>query len=144
MQTGTWIDLGAPVFSAPDGREYHAVFQSAGNFTQIVPASGVAATTSFTQQDQVTACFMPVPLPGLPPGPCITVDAAISTSGSVRFDSMPVITPSGSGLFIGRNDGIIQQIDSLTETIIMPDGSTQTLTQNSQDSGIFIIAILVG
>jgi hypothetical protein len=100
---------------------------------------GQVMGSSFTQIDQATVCFMPAPVPGLPPGPCVTVEAAISTAGSVTDVLIPT-TP-----FTPEVDtGAVQYTDSLMETIVIPDGSTQTLTQTSQDSGTFIIAVLVG
>jgi hypothetical protein len=146
MQTGTWIDLGAPVLSAPDGREYHAVFQSAGMLGELPLAPTVMPsppTANFRQQDQVTACFMPAPSPFHPPGPCITVNAAFATWGSVTFNSVPVVFPGSNG-FIGQNDGSIQQItgseqytDQGVETILMPDGSTLTIPLTAIDTGSF-------
>jgi hypothetical protein len=101
--------------------------------------TGQVIASSFTQSDQVMACFMPVPLPGLPPGPCITIDAVIGTAGSVT----DVLFPANA-FTLEVDTGHVQYADSLMETIIMPDGSMQTLTQTSQDSGTFIIAVLIG
>jgi hypothetical protein len=101
--------------------------------------TGQVMGSSFTQTDQATVCFMPAPSPVLPPGPCVTVDAAISTAGTLTDVLIPAtaLTPE-------VDTGTVQYTDSLMETILMPDGSTQTVTQTSQDSGTFIIAVLVG
>jgi hypothetical protein len=40
--------------------------------------------------------------------------------------------------------GTVQYTDSLTENIMFADGSVRFFTESSQNSGIFIIAILVG
>jgi hypothetical protein len=147
METGTWIDVGVPVFSAPDARKYHAVFQSAGNLMQIVPPNGVPTTASFMQQDVVTACYMPVTSPLLPPGPCITISAVINSAGSVTDNVFDPSLDLGTGSGINRlqvDTGMTQYTDSLTETITFADGSVRFFTESSQNSGIFIIAILVG
>jgi hypothetical protein len=109
------------------------------------PAVTGRVNATFGQQDQVAESLTQVN-PFIPPGlQVITINAVFNTSGSMQFQSTPVITPSpGSGLFLGRDDGFMQQLDSSTETIQMPDGFTQIFSQNSQDSGIFIIAILIG
>ena len=73
---------------------------------------------TFWQQDDVTACFMPTPLPGVAPGPCITAAAGFTTWGSVT-----------DNVFLGQSNGMLQQLDlgttqymdQGTETIIMPD-----------------------
>jgi hypothetical protein len=101
--------------------------------------TGQVIASSFTQSDQVTACFMPVPLPGVPPGLCITIDAVISTAGSVTDVLIPAtaFTPE-------VDTGTVQYTDSRIETIMFADGGVRSVMESSQNSGVFIIAVLVG
>jgi hypothetical protein len=112
---------------------------SQGTLTEIMPASGVSPTVSFSQQDQVTECLMQAS-PFHPPNPCITIDAVFSTSGSTTENAIPSEPP----FFPTVDTGSVQYEDLLTETIMFPDGSNQTLMEDSQNSGTFIIAVLVG
>jgi hypothetical protein len=98
---------------------------------------------TFMQQDEVTVFF----LQGNPDHPLIvaTVDAVFNAVGNATVQA-GILTPGNPGALGSpeADSGNTQYTDSLTETIIMPDGSTQTLTQDSLDNGTFIIAILVG
>jgi hypothetical protein len=86
------------------------------------------------QQDQVTECLMPAPSSFHPPSPCITIDAVFNTWGSVTEN---VLVPASA--FTPEVDaGTTQYADQLTETIVMPDGSAQTLSQTSMDMGSFV------
>jgi hypothetical protein len=113
---------------------------SQGNLMEILPPGGGSQLASFWQQDQVTECLMQI-TPFHPPSPCITIDAVFTTWGSV---TEKVLNPPGPTTFPAVDIGTTQYTDQLAETIMMPDGSMQTLTQNSQDNGTFIIAILIG
>jgi len=106
---------------------------SQGNLMETLPPGGGATTATFWQQDQATECLMQV-IPFHPPNPCITIDAVFNTWGSVTES---VLVPPGPTIFPEVDIGTTQYTDQLTETIVMPDGSTQTLTQTSMDMGTF-------
>jgi len=93
-----------------------------------------SATATFWQQDQATECLMQV-IPFHPPQPCITIDAVFTTWGSVTDK---VLIPPGPAVFPEVDTGTTQYTDQLAETILMPDGSTQTLAQTSMDMGSFV------
>ena len=115
---------------------------SQGSVMELVsPVGGLTLSASFTQQDVVTACFMQPPSPFHPPSPCITISAVINTWGSVTEN---VFIPPGPASFPEVNTGTTQYTDSLAENIMFADGSLRFFTESSQNSGIFIIAILVG
>jgi len=86
---------------------------------------------------------MPASSPFHPPNPCITVNATFNTWGSVTTIPQGVLNIQPSGALGSVDSGTTQYTDSLTETILMPDGSTVTFAENSQDNGTFIIAILI-
>jgi hypothetical protein len=99
-----------------------------------VPILPAALAATFMQQDVVTACFMPVlPLEDPRPDPCIPVIATCTTAGSVTDTVRP-----------GVDSGITRYADSVNETIKLPDGGVRDVMENSQNSGTFIIAVLVG
>ena len=88
-------------------------------------------TAIFMQQDQATVCLMPLAAVGHPPQPCITINAVFNAAGTT---TNTVLVPQTA--FTPEVDaGSAQYRDQLNATIIMPDGSTQTLTQNAQDMG---------
>jgi hypothetical protein len=113
---------------------------SIGNAAETIPPPSSAdvppspVTASFGQQDQVSACFMPVVPIGHPPNPCITIDATANTWGSVTINVLHPPQP----IFPEVDAGTTQYTDSLTETILMPDGSMQSLSQTSMDMGSFV------
>jgi hypothetical protein len=112
--------------------QVQVVLNSQVNLMDTLPPGGGATTASFWQQDQATECLMQV-IPFHPPSPCITIDAVFTTWGSVT--DIALILPNA---FTSEVDtGTTQYTDQLTETILMPDGSTQTLMQTSQNNGTF-------
>jgi hypothetical protein len=122
---------------------FQANIQSSGKLVEIPPGPSLMpapSTATFTEQDVVTACFMPPPSPFHPPGPCITIDATTNTWGSVTESMLTAATASTPEV----DTGMTQYADSLTENIMFGDGSVRGVTESSQDLGIFIIAILVG
>jgi hypothetical protein len=116
----------------------HVRGNSQVNMQEVIPPSG-ATIASFWEQGEVIVSF----LEGNPDAPIIlgSVDATITSWGSVTDN---VLAPTGPFAFPEVDTGASQYTDSLMETITMPDGSKQTLAQTSQDSGTFIIAVLVG
>lgn len=109
------------------------------NLQEVIPSTGATLAASFWEQGEVLVTF----LAGNPDQPIIlgTIDATFTTAGSATLN---VLIPPGPPIFPDIYTGTTQYTDSVTETIMMPDGSTQTLTQDSLDSGTFIIAILIG
>jgi hypothetical protein len=110
------------------------------NLEELVPpASATVTTASFWEQGEVLINF----LAGNPDSPVVlgTIDATFIAGGSAMLN---VFYPPGPPNFHEIDAGTTQYTDSLTETMMMSDGSMQTLTQDSLDNGTFIIAILIG
>jgi hypothetical protein len=105
---------------------------------EVIQPSG-ATMASFWEQGEVIVTF----LDGNPDAPIIlgAINATLTTWGSVTDNALLPPEPFG---FPEVDTGTTQYTDSIMENIMMPDGSMQTVTQTSQDSGTFIIAILVG
>jgi hypothetical protein len=104
-----------------------------GNVIETMAAGSAAVTAAFWQQDQVTECLMQV-TPFHPPSPCITVNAAFDTWGGVNWMSNPLATGIDSPNLIA---GAEQYTDQGMETIMMSDGSMQTVMQTGIDTGTF-------
>jgi hypothetical protein len=93
----------------------------------------------FAQQDLVTATLTQASPSTVPP-PVSQINAVFQTWGDATVSMLRAAT-----VFTPELDtGTVQYTDSGLQTIIMPDGSMQEVTQTAQDSGTFIIAVLVG
>jgi hypothetical protein len=142
-ENGTFVQFTfGTVFTTQVPWQEQSQNNSQGSVMELVsPAAGLTLSATFMQQDVVTACFMPAPSPFLPPGPCITVNAMFNAVGAINF-----VPESGQplGFLDNGGSGTTLYTDSLTENIMFADGSVRFFTENSQNSGIFIIAILVG
>jgi hypothetical protein len=124
--------------------DYQAYSQSAGTLWESVVPPGPTSmplTAWFTQQTTVTDRLIATPslqLVGFS-------NSSFKPSGGVTYSSLPVVLPgTGSDQVVGRADGTVQYADQESETILMPDGSTQMLTQNAQDLGSFVCIITRG
>jgi hypothetical protein len=115
-----------------------AVAFLAGNPDQPMVMGRINAT--FWQQDQATETLTQM-TPFRPPSPAITVNAAFETWGSVNWMNNALTTAVNSPNLVTGSE---QYTDSLMETIMMPDGSMQTVIQTAMDTGSFVGIILEG